>query len=116
MTPGCTIEAMDFTASAKDFQKLGAVILGVSTDSVESHCQFIKKENLSISLLSDPQHGMCEKYGVWKLKKNYGKEYYGIVRTTLLIDPKGKIARIWSPVKVEGHVKEVLKTLYECSA
>ncbi len=113
MTPGCTIEAIDFTKSAKDFAKLGAVILGVSMDSVESHCQFIKKDNLSISLLSDPDHSMCEKYGVWQLKKNYGKEYYGIVRTTLLIDPQGRIAKIWSPVKVDGHVEEVRQKLEE---
>ena len=111
MTPGCTIEAIDFTKSAKEFEKLGAVILGVSADSVESHCKFIEKEKLSVQLLADPDHKMCEEYGVWQLKKNYGKEYYGIVRTTLLIDPKGKIAELWSPVKVEGHVDEVRKSL-----
>jgi peroxiredoxin Q/BCP len=111
MTPGCTIEAIDFTKFAKHFETLGAVIFGVSPDSVESHCQFIKKDKLSIRLLSDPDHAMCEEYGVWQLKKNYGKEYYGIVRTTVLINPEGKIAKLWSPVKVDGHAEEVLNSL-----
>jgi len=89
-TPGCTTEACDFTDGLKSFEKLNAVVLGVSADSTESHRKFIKKHNLKITLLSDPDHQMMEKYGVWQLKKNYGKEYMGISRTTYLINPKAK--------------------------
>ena len=112
-TPGCTTEACDFTASLKEFEKLEAVVLGVSADSVESHQKFIEKYKLKINLLSDEQHKVIEKYGAWQLKNMYGKEFYGIVRSTFIIDPKGKIAHIWPKVTAEGHAKEVKAKLQE---
>ena len=112
-TPGCTVEAIDFTQELPDFKKLDAEILGVSPDSCKSHQKFIKGQKLKITLLSDPDHKMLEKYGVWQLKKFMGREYMGVVRSTFLIDPKGKIAHLWSGVKVEGHADEVKTKLKE---
>ncbi|MFM7713100.1 MAG: peroxiredoxin, partial [Microcystis sp.] len=86
---------------------------GISPDSQKSHCKFIEKHNLSIQLLSDPEHIMAESYGVWGLKKFMGKEYMGIKRSTFLIDPQGNIAYIWSNVKVKAHAEAVLKKLEE---
>jgi thioredoxin-dependent peroxiredoxin len=106
-TPGCTIEAKDFTKELDGFEKLGARVLGVSADSCESHRRFIAKQGLEITLLSDESKKTLKKYGVWRKKSFMGKEFMGIVRTTVLIDPKGKIAKVWSPVSVAGHVKEV---------
>jgi peroxiredoxin Q/BCP len=110
-TPGCTVEAKDFTEYEKEFSALGSQILGVSTDSGKSHCKFIQKHNLSIQLLSDPNHQVCEAYGVWQLKKFMGKEYMGVVRSTFLIDPEGNLAYVWSNVKVKGHAQAVLDQL-----
>lgn len=124
-TPGCTTEACDFTEQLPDFEGLNAVILGVSADSPKVHRGFIEKQNLGITLLSDSDHTMMERYGVWRLKKNYGKEYMGIVRSTYIIDPEGKIAAVWDNVKVRQkrsknkvkyeiiHVEEVKKKLEE---
>jgi peroxiredoxin Q/BCP len=112
-TPGCTREAIGFTEHLKDYQKLDAVILGVSPDSAKSHCNFIEKEKLKITLLCDPEHKVLESYGAWGLKKNYGKEYLGVVRSTFLIDPKGNIAAVWPSVKVDGHVETVKAKLKE---
>jgi len=112
-TPGCTTEALDFTALKDEFEKEGAVILGVSPDSVKRHQNFIAKKELQITLLSDEEKEVAQKYGVWQLKKMYGKEYMGIVRSTFLINPDGKIAYIWPKVKVKGHAKEVLEKLKE---
>lgn len=124
-TPGCTTEACDFTEQLPDFKGLNAVIFGVSADSAKSHRNFIEKQALKITLLSDPEHKMMEDYAVWALKKNYGKEYMGIVRTTYIIDPNGKIAAAWGNVKVRQkrskngekyeivHVEEVKKKLSE---
>ena len=112
-TPGCTAEAIDFTALSPQFQQLKAVILGVSPDSEKSHCRFIEKHNLTIQLLSDPDHQLAEIYQVWGLKKFMGKEYMGIKRSTFLIDPQGNIAYIWSNVKVKAHAEAVLKKLEE---
>jgi peroxiredoxin Q/BCP len=112
-TPGCTTEALDFTALKSDFEKEGATILGVSPDSIKRHCNFIEKKNLKITLLSDEEKEVAQKYGVWQLKKMYGKEYMGIVRSTFLINQDGEIAYIWSKVKVKGHAKEVLEKLKE---
>lgn len=109
-TPGCTTEALEFTQYLERFQKAGASILGVSPDSAKSHCQFIAKHNLSVQLLSDPEHTMAESYGAWGLKKFMGKEYMGIIRSTFLIDPQGIIAHIWQNVRVKGHVEAVWKT------
>ncbi|MBE8993354.1 thioredoxin-dependent thiol peroxidase [Microcystis aeruginosa] len=112
-TPGCTTEAIDFTALSPQFQQLNAVILGVSPDSAKSHCRFIEKHNLTIQLLSDTEHQLAEIYQVWGLKKFMGKEYMGIKRSTFLIDPQGNIAYIWSNVKVKAHAEAVLKKLEE---
>ena len=112
-TSGCTREAQGFTEKLEEFEKLGAVILGISPDSPKSHRNFREKKNLRVTLLSDQEHRVLETYGAWQLKKMYGREYYGVVRSTYLIDPEGRIARIWPKVKVKGHVEEVLNTLKE---
>jgi peroxiredoxin Q/BCP len=114
-TSGCTTEAIDFTALSGQFQELNTVILGVSPDSEKSHCRFIEKHNLTIQLLSDPDHQLAEIYQVWGLKKFMGKEYMGIMRSTFLIDPQGNIAYIWSNVRVKAHAEAVLKKLKELS-
>ncbi len=113
-TPGCTTEACDFSEAAPDFSTLNAVIIGVSADSTKSHRGFIEKKDLMITLLSDETTSMMQEYGVWALKKNYGKEYMGIVRSTLIINPEGIIKAIWKNVKVKEHariVKEKLEVL-----
>ncbi|MBM5782825.1 MAG: thioredoxin-dependent thiol peroxidase [Pelagibacterales bacterium] len=110
-TPGCTIEAQDFTKRIKDFEKQNCVVLGISKDTVKSHCKFVEKYNLAFNLLSDIEGEVCEKYGVLKEKSMFGKKYFGIERSTFLIDKYGNIANIWRSVKVNGHVEEVLKTL-----
>jgi peroxiredoxin Q/BCP len=112
-TSGCTLEAKDFTCALDEFAKLNATIIGVSPDSIESHQKFIAKENLNLTLLSDMDHAILEKYGVWQLKKMYGREYYGVVRSTFLIGPEGKIQHMWQKVKVKGHVDEVKNMLKE---
>ena len=106
-TPGCTTEAKDFTAYLQEFAELGADILGVSPDSAKLHCKFIDKHDLSIKLLSDPEHEVIEAYGAWRLKKFMGKEYMGVVRSTFLISPQGKIAQVWDKVRVKAHVEKV---------
>lgn len=112
-TPGCTVEAIDFTAVKKDLEAKNTVILGVSRDPVKSHQNFIAKQELTITLLSDPEHKVIEAYGAWQLKKMYGKESYGIVRSTFLIDPEGKIVFTWPNVKAKGHVEKVVQKLAE---
>ncbi|WP_456430501.1 thioredoxin-dependent thiol peroxidase [Nitratifractor sp.] len=112
-TPGCTTEALDFTAHLEDFRSLGATVLGVSPDSVRKHQNFIAKKELKITLLSDEEKEVCQAYGVWQLKKNYGREYMGVVRSTFLIDPDGLIREKWEKVRVKGHVEEVLQRLKE---
>ena len=99
-TSGCTKEACDFTETFNDYKKLNATVLGVSPDSTESHRRFIEKQNLGITLLSDPDKKVHKAYGAWGLKKNYGKEYEGVIRSTFIISPDGKIAEAWSKVKV----------------
>jgi len=110
-TPGCTIEALDFTTLKGEFEQAGAVIAGVSPDASTKHRSFIGKKNLTIELLSDPEHQALEAYGVWQLKKNYGREYYGVVRSTFLIDPEGNIENTWTNVQVKGHAEAVLEAL-----
>jgi thioredoxin-dependent peroxiredoxin len=110
-TPGCTTEALDFTALQGEFAELNAVIVGVSPDSEQSHQRFLEKKELTIELLSDPDHQTAENYGVWQLKKFMGKEYMGIVRSTFLIDPQGKIVHSWLKVKVKEHAQTVLTQL-----
>jgi peroxiredoxin Q/BCP len=108
-TSGCTLEAKDFSALKKDFDKAGTVVIGVSADSVKSHEKFKTKHDLAIALASDESHAMLEAYGVWVEKSMYGKKYMGIERATFLIDGKGKVARVWRKVKVPGHAKDVLE-------
>lgn len=112
-TSGCTREAKEFTEMKDEFEKLGAVIIGVSKDSPRSHAKFIEKHGLKILLLSDENHEVLEKYGAWGKKKNYGREYFGTIRSTFLINPSGMIVREWKNVKVAGHVEKVLATLKE---
>ena len=112
-TTGCTKEAIAFNGLRKKFEAAGAVILGVSPDTVESHAKFSKKYKLDLTLLSDESKAMLEAYGVWVEKSMYGKKYMGVERTTVLIDAKGKIARIWNKVKVDGHAEEVLAAAQE---
>jgi peroxiredoxin Q/BCP len=115
-TPGCTTEACDFTEAAPDFSDLDAIILGVSADSTKKHRNFIEKKDLGITLLSDESTEMMQSYGVWQLKKNYGKEYMGIVRSTYIIDPDGKIAAAWEKVRVKEHVAKVKAELQSLQA
>lgn len=108
-TPGCTLESRDFAQRMEAFSQKNTVILGVSRDSIKSHTKFKEKYCLPFLLLSDTDGDMCEAYGVWVEKSMYGKKYMGIERTTFLIDPSGKIARVWNKVKVDGHAEEVLQ-------
>ncbi len=110
-TPSCTIEASDFTEAILDFKNLDAIILGVSPDSPKKHSNFIAKKNLKITLLSDETKELCKIFGVWQLKKNFGKEYMGVVRSTFLISPEGKIAFKWEKVRVKGHINIVKEKL-----
>jgi len=112
-TPGCTTEACDFTTNLPAFEDLDAVVLGVSPDSPKKHRNFIEKKELGITLLSDEDKKVLEEYGVWQLKKMCGREYMGVVRTTYIIDPDGKIAEVWKNVKVKGHVDKVRERLAE---
>lgn len=116
MTKGCTLEAIDFSSALPEFDQMNAVILGVSPDSVANHQKFRAKEDLQVTLLSDPEHTVLEQYGVWQLKKMYGREYYGVVRSTFLIDPKLSIVQSWRKVRVKGHVKAVKNALRELQA
>lgn len=111
MTPGCTTEACDFRDNWAALGKKGAVVYGVSPDSVASHDKFKAKHELPFALVSDPDHALAEAYGVWREKSMYGRKYMGIVRSTFLIDEKGKIAEIWDKVKLKGHVADVLGKL-----
>jgi peroxiredoxin Q/BCP len=110
-TPGCTMEAVHFTRALDDYAGLNAVIVGVSTDTVESHCRFAEKHDLKVNLLSDVEHEVAEAYGAWRPKKLFGREFLGVVRSTYLIDPEGRIAHIWPRVQVRGHVEEVRQKL-----
>ena len=112
-TPGCTNEAKDFSKLYKEFKKLNCDIFGVSKDSVDSHKKFINKFKISFQLLSDEKIIALKKYGAWGEKSMYGKKFMGIKRTTFLINPKGKIIKIWNNVKVKDHAKEVLSCLKE---
>jgi peroxiredoxin Q/BCP len=110
-TPGCTKEACDLRDNWARVKKAKAVVLGVSKDDVDSHRKFKAKYSLPFPLLADVDGKACEAYGVWQEKLNYGKKYMGIVRTTFIIGPEGKIRKIFPKVKVEGHVDEILASL-----
>lgn len=111
MTPGCTTEACDFRDQHEKFEELNAVILGISPDPISRHEKFIEKHGLPFLLLADEDHEAAEQYGVWKLKKNFGKEYMGIERSTFLINKEGNLVKEWRKVKVQGHVEEALEYL-----
>jgi len=110
-TPGCTIEARGFQKLLDKFKAKNAVVLGVSPDSMESHCSFAEKYNLNFYLLSDEGHNVAEQYGAWGKKNMYGKISEGIIRSTFLISPDGKVIRAWYKVKPEGHAEEVLNSI-----
>ena len=111
MTPGCTTEAQDFRDRIKAFEKAGAVVVGVSKDSVKRHDNFVEKQNLPFKLISDENGTLCEDFGVWVEKNMYGRKYMGIQRATFVIDGKGVIRHVWPKVKVKGHADEVLETV-----
>ena len=109
-TPGCTTEAKDFTALKPQFDKAGVELLGVSKDSAKKHLNFIAKHELTTPLATDAEEGgLSDTLGIWTEKQNYGRTYMGMVRTTYLIGPDGKIARVWNKVRVKGHAEEVLE-------
>jgi peroxiredoxin Q/BCP len=112
-TPGCTTEACDFTNELEEFEELDAVILGASPDSPKKHRNFIEKKDLKITLLSDEDKNVLKAYGAWGLKKNYGREYEGVIRSTFIINPDGEIAHEWRNVRVKGHVEKVKEKLKE---
>ena len=112
-TPGCTTEAKEFSHLKNEFAALNCEIVGVSKDTIKKHQNFIAKQELTIDLLSDEENVLIEACGAWQLKKNYGKEYMGIVRSTFLINPEGDIVKEWTKVRVKGHVDEVFATLKE---
>jgi thioredoxin-dependent peroxiredoxin len=110
-TPGCTTESCDFRDNVSKFKKKGVAVIGISPDKVDKQAKFKAKYDLTFPLLADVDHKVAEDYGVWQLKKNYGKEYMGIVRSTFVIDKDGKIAKVFSKVKVAGHVDAVFEAL-----
>ena len=112
-TPGCTIETNDFNKLLSKFKKLGCEIYGISKDSLKSHDKFKEKYKIKFDLLADEEKEVLKKYKVWGKKKFMGREFMGIIRTTYLIDKKGKILKVWDNVKVKNHAKEVLKTLQD---
>jgi peroxiredoxin Q/BCP len=112
-TSGCTVEALDFTARINEFNKLNTVIFGVGPDSCKSHQNFTSKHELKVNLLSDPEHKVLKAYGAWGKKKNYGREYMGVIRSTVLIDPEGKIAEVWPKVNVKDHAEQVKQKVRE---
>jgi peroxiredoxin Q/BCP len=112
-TPGCTREACAFRDEQASLKKAGAVVLGVSADSEASHQKFIKNYKLNFPLLVDEGHQVAEKFGAWGEKSLYGRKFMGMIRCTFLIDPKGKIAKVWPKVKVDGHAEQVREALAE---
>lgn len=112
-TPGCSLEAKGFSDYINEFKQLNARIIGISPDSTDSHKKFEKKHNLTFNLLSDSNHDVLKSYDVWKPKKLYGREFMGVIRSTFLIDPKGKVVYIWPKVKVMGHAQNVMNKIKE---
>ncbi len=110
-TSGCTAEAIAFSGLKKDFAAAGATVIGVSPDTAASHDKFKTKHKLAVELAAEPERSVIEAYGVWKEKSMYGRKYFGVERSTFLIDRHGKIARIWRKVKVPGHAEAALKAV-----
>ena len=115
-TPGCTLEAQGFNKALGQLDKLGAAVIGVSKDDLPSHCKFRDKYGLKFPLLSDPDGKVIEKYGAWGEKNMYGKKSMGIVRTTVIISPEGKVAKVFPKVRVNGHVEAVVDAIKELRA
>lgn len=115
-TPGCTTEACQFRDLDEAIRDEGAQVWGISPDGAASHQRFREKFSLPFTLLSDEDHAVAEAYGAWALKQNYGREYMGIVRSSFLVDPSGRIARAWPRVKADGHAADVLAALAEAKA
>lgn len=111
-TSGCTLEAQTFSTRLADFEAAGAAVVGISKDSVRSHCKFRDKYGLTVPLLSDESGAVCEAFGVWVEKSMYGRKYMGIDRATFLVGPDGTILRAWRKVKVPGHVDAVLAAVH----
>ena len=112
-TPGCTTEACNFRDDYSEIAAAGAAVIGISPDTVQSHDRFKLKHSLPFVLLSDPDHLVAEAYGVWREKKMFGRDYMGIIRSTFIINPDGKVAKIFSKVRVKGHSRQVLAALTE---
>ncbi len=110
-TPGCTTQACDFRDSLSRFDDSGAVVLGVSPDPVDSHRKFKEKYDLTFPLLADEDHSVAERYGVWKKKKMFGRTFWGVERTTFLIDEEGRVRKVWNRVRPKGHAEEVAEAL-----
>ena len=115
-TSGCTTQACGIRDVYGEFERAGAVVLGVSPDQVASHVKFKTKYGLPFTLLSDEDHEVASRYGAWAMKHNYGKSYMGIVRSSFLIDPDGRIAKVWTKVKADGHAAEVMQALTDAKA
>ncbi|NBO64055.1 MAG: thioredoxin-dependent thiol peroxidase [Acidobacteria bacterium] len=111
LTPGCTTEACAFRDDYAELQARGVAVVGVSADDVASHLKFAEKHSLPFQLLSDPDHGMIEKYGAWGEKSMYGKKYWGVVRITYILDEEGRVTHIFPKVKPDGHSREILAAL-----
>ncbi len=107
-TEGCTLENIEFTDEMPEFRKLGAIVVGISPDSVEKHCSFRDKYNLGVTLAADPERKAIEAYGVWQLKKMFGVEFMGVKRLTVLIAPDGKVAEVFHATRIKGHADKVL--------
>ena len=112
-TPGCTIEAVNFTKTLSQFAEINTAILGVSPDSPQSHQRFCEKKSLEVQLLSGSDHIVLEQYGAWRPKKMFGREILGVVRSTFIIDPAGLIRFVWKKVKVRDHIEDVLNKVKE---
>jgi len=110
-TPGCTTEAKDFSSLLDEFEDLGAIVIGVSPDSPKKHCNFIEKQDLKLTLLSDEEKKVLKTFGAWGKKKMYGKEYEGVIRSTFIINPEGEIVKEYKKVRVKGHAQKVLEDL-----
>ncbi len=110
-TPGCTAEACDFRDNMARIISKGAIVIGISPDSIDSHEKFLQKYDLNFTIVSDVDAKICQLYGVWMEKSMYGRKYMGVARTTFLIDEQGIIQHIWENVKVKGHIEEVISTL-----
>lgn len=110
-TPGCTTEGLEFTALAAEFEAAGAIVIGISKDTVAKHDKFIAKHELGVMLVSDADSDTCERYGTWVEKSMYGKTSMGIERATFVVDAEGRLSHIWRKVKAKGHAAEVLEAL-----